>query len=145
MYDHVQVYVCDIGYCFPPPNTTDLSDHYKVVTFLRKLDNRQIRYVGGALGLAYNTLDKMRDVPLEMVAAWLRREDSVMAASGEPTWRSLVNAVRKEGLEGTARDIELGEWKPNTYTWLIIRMKHLTTSPVAVYTVFMLIECKLKK
>ena len=77
--------------------STDLSDHYKVVCYLRKLDDRQIRYVGGALGLAYNTLDKMKEVPSEMVAAWLRREDYVMAASGEPTWRTLVNALRKEG------------------------------------------------
>ena len=62
--------------------------------------------MGGALGLAYDTLDKTKDVPSEMAAAWLRREDYVMAASGEPTWRSLVNALRKEGQEGTARDIE---------------------------------------
>jgi hypothetical protein len=94
--------------CFPL-NTTDLSAHYKVVSYLRELDERQIRYVGGALGLAYNTLDKMKDVPSEMAAAWLRREDYVMAASGEPTWRSLVNALRKEGQEGTARDIEYRE------------------------------------
>ena len=87
--------------------TTDLNtDHYKVASYLRRLDDRQIRYVGGALGLAYDTLDKMKDVPSEMTAAWLRREDYVMAASGEPTWRSLVNALRKEGQEGTARDIE---------------------------------------
>ena len=51
-------------------------------------------------------MDKMKDVPSEMVAAWLRREDYVMAASGEPTWRTLVNALRKEGQEGTARGIE---------------------------------------
>ena len=107
--------VYDIGYCFPPPNTIDLSDHYEVISYLRRLDNRQIRCVGGSLGLAYNTLDKMKDIPSEMVAAWLRREDYVMAVSGEPTWRSLVNALRKEGQEGTARDIELGEWKPNMY------------------------------
>ena len=84
----------------------DLSAHYKVASYLRKLDDRQIRYVGGALGLAYDTLDKMKDVPSETAAAWLRREDYVMAASGEPTWRTLVNALRKEGQEGTARDIE---------------------------------------
>ena len=90
----------------PSIYTTDLSTHYKVVSYLRKLDDRQIRYVGGALGLAYNTLDKMKDVPSDMAAAWLRREDYVMAASGEPTWKTLVNALRKEGQEGTARDIE---------------------------------------
>ena len=93
-----------------PLQTIELkSDHYKVASYLRRLDDRQIRYVGGALGLAYDTLDKMKDVPSEMAASWLRREDYVMAASREPTWRSLVNALRKEGQEGTARDIEKNE------------------------------------
>ena len=65
--------------------------------------------MGGALGLAYNTLDKMKDIPSEVAAAWLRREDHIMTISGEPTWRTLVNALRKEGQEGTARDIEEAE------------------------------------
>ena len=87
--------------------TTDLNtDHYKVSSYLRRLDDRQIRYVGGALGLAFSTLDKMKDVPSEVAAAWLLRQDNVTTVSGEPTWRSLVNALRKEGQEGTARDIE---------------------------------------
>ena len=84
----------------------DLSAHYKVASYLRKLDDRQIRYVGGALGLAFSTLDKMKDVPSEVAAAWLIRQDNVTTVSGEPTWRSLVNALRKEGQEGTATDIE---------------------------------------
>ena len=82
------------------------TDHYKVASYLRKLDDRQIRYVGGALGLAFSTLDKMKDVPSEVAAAWLLRQDNVVTVSGEPTWRSLVDALRKEGQEGTARDIE---------------------------------------
>jgi hypothetical protein len=43
-----------------------------------------------------------------MVAAWLRSEDNVMSMSGEPTWRTLVEALRKVGQEGiaVARDIE---------------------------------------
>ena len=91
---------------------TDLStDHFKVTNYLRKLDDRQIRYVGGALGLAYNILDKMKNLPEEMVAAWLRREDFVMSMSGEPTWRTLIQALRKVGQEGTARDIEKAEFE----------------------------------
>ena len=86
---------------------TDLNtDHYKVASYLRKLDDRHIRYVGGALSLAFSTLDKMKEVPSEVAAAWLLRQDNVMTLSGEPTWRTLVNALRKEGQEGTARDIE---------------------------------------
>ena len=73
------------------------------------MDDRQIRYVGGALGLAYDTLDKMKNLPEEMVAAWLLKQDYVMTSSGEPTWRSLVKALRRVGQEGVAREIEEAE------------------------------------
>ena len=69
------------------------------------MDERQIRRVGGALGLTYDVLEKMKALPDDMVAAWLRREDFVVNMSGEPTWRTLVEALRKVGQEGTARDI----------------------------------------
>ena len=70
--------------------------------------------MGGALGLSYNTLHKMTKYPDDMVAAWLRREDFVMSMSGEPTWRTLVEALRKVGQEGTARDIEEKESQSNS-------------------------------
>ena len=85
------------------------TDHFKVTSYLLRLDDCQICYLGGALGLAYDILDKMKALPEEMVAAWLRREDFVMSMSGEPTWRTLVEALRKVGQEGTARDIEAKE------------------------------------
>ena len=75
------------------------------------MDERQIRRVGGALGLTYDILEKMKTLPDDMVAAWLRREDFVMSMSGEPTWRTLMEALRKVGQEGTARDIEEAETK----------------------------------
>ena len=56
--------------------------------------------------MSYSKLRKMTTYPNDMVAAWLRREDFVLDASGEPTWRSLVKALRKIGQEGIARDIE---------------------------------------
>ena len=62
--------------------------------------------MGGALGLAFSTLDKMKDVPSEVAAAWLLKQDNVMTVSGEPTWRALVDALRREGQEGTAIEIE---------------------------------------
>ena len=65
--------------------------------------------MGGALGLYYSKLRKMTKYPDDMVAAWLRREDSVMSMTGEPTWRTLVEALRRVGQEGTARDIETAE------------------------------------
>ena len=85
------------------------SDHFKVTHYLHNLDKDHICTVGGALGLSYSKLCKMTKYPDDMVAAWLRREDFVMSMSGEPTWRTLVEALRKVGQEGTARDIEEAE------------------------------------
>ena len=62
--------------------------------------------MGGALGLSYSKLRKMTKYADDMVAAWLRREDFVRSMSGEPTWRTLVEALRKVGQEGIASDIE---------------------------------------
>ena len=69
------------------------------------MDEGHIYEVGGALGLAYDKLRRMTKFPDEMVAAWLRREDIVMNVSGRPTWRTLVEALRRVGQEGIARDI----------------------------------------
>ena len=82
--------------------------HQKATEYLQVLDNDQIRAVGVALGLAYSSLRRM-NTPGEMVVAWLNRQDLVMQASGQPTWQSLVNALRKQGQEGIARDIEENE------------------------------------
>ena len=62
--------------------------------------------MGGALGASYSKLHKMTKYPDDMVAAWLRREDFVMSMSGEPTWRTLVEALKKVGQERTARGSE---------------------------------------
>ena len=82
------------------------SHHYKVVNYLHGLTRQQIRHLGGALGLMYSTLEKMSDYPDDMVAAWLRKEDNVIPESGEPSWRSLVQALKKIGQEGVAGKIE---------------------------------------
>ena len=76
--------------------------------------------MGGALGLSYSKLRKMTKYPDDMVAAWLRREDFVMSMSGEPTWRTLVEALRIVGQEGTARDIEEKE----RLVEAIVRLSH---------------------
>ena len=85
------------------------ADHYKVTTHLQGLNIQHIRNVGGALGLSFNAMERMNTFPDDMVAAWLRREAFVMSMSGEPSWRTLVEALRKVGQEGTARDIEEAE------------------------------------
>ena len=61
--------------------------------------------LGQALGLSYPTLDKMNELPSEMVAAWLNRQDNVFHQSGEPTWMGLVDALEKIGQAGIAKDI----------------------------------------
>jgi hypothetical protein len=62
-----------------------------------------------------------------MVAAWLRKEDNVMSMSGEPTWRTLVEALRKVGLNAMARDIQKKEKEVDEQTLLrddvIFRLK----------------------
>ena len=85
------------------------SDSFKVISHLQKLDSDQMIDVGGALGLSYSKLRKMTKFPDDMVASWLRREDFVVSKSGEPTLRTLVEALRMVGQEGTARDIEKAE------------------------------------
>ena len=70
------------------------SSHFEVSSCLGLLDEDQILSVGGALGLAYNVLKKMKSLPGDMVAAWLRKEDFV---SEEPTWRTLIEALKRVG------------------------------------------------
>ena len=48
--------------------------------------------------------------PDEMVAAWLNRQDNVLQQSGEPTWSTLEEALRKIGQTGLAEDVK-GEHK----------------------------------
>ena len=58
--------------------------------------------MGGALGLAYDIIEKMKELPEDMVAAWLRKEDYVRE---EPTWNSLVKALKSVGQAGIAQKI----------------------------------------
>ena len=53
------------------------SSQFEVSSCLGLLDEDQIISVGGALGLDYNVLMKMKKLPGDMVAAWLRKEDFV--------------------------------------------------------------------
>ena len=51
-------------------------------------------------------LEKMQNLPDDMVKAWLRKEDRVKEKSGDPlTWRVLVAALQKIGQNGVADDI----------------------------------------
>lgn len=48
----------------------------------------------------------MTSFPDEVVAAWLNRQDNVLQHSGEPTWSTLEDALRKIGQTGLAEDVK---------------------------------------
>ena len=74
--------------------------------YLKNLSSADIQRLGEALGLLYPTLQKMSSFPDEMVAAWLNRQDNVLSCSGEPTWSTLEDALRKIGQTGLAEDVK---------------------------------------
>ena len=83
-----------------------MKDLYKVNGYLMDLDNRQIVQVGLALGMNYAKLKRMNNLPEDMVAAWLRREDDVVEVSGVPTWKVLSEALKDTGQTGLAMKIQ---------------------------------------
>ena len=89
----------------PPPPGLTMADHYAVTKHLRQLSNLDLIGVGGALGLYYPHLRKMNPLLEELVAAWLNREDNV---SGDPSWASLIKALRDINQPGIAQKIEEG-------------------------------------
>ena len=101
----------------PPASTTSTDkasplamDHLINVTdSLRDLNNEQIIKVGAKLGLSFPALQRMKTLPEDMVAAWLREEDKVTITSGPPSWISLVTALEAVGQMGIASKIRKGE------------------------------------
>ena len=47
----------------------------------------------------------MSPLPEEMVAAWLSKEDNVLKRTGQPTWSSLADALKRTGQAGLAEKI----------------------------------------
>ena len=83
-----------------------MRHHYKISSCLLDLDNQQIVQVGLALGMNYAKLKRMRSLPGDMVAAWLRREDDVLEVSGVPTWKVLSEVLKDTGQTGLAMKIQ---------------------------------------
>ena len=83
-----------------------MRHHYEVSSYLLDLDDQQIIQVGLALGMNYAKLKRMRSLPGDMVAAWLRREDDVLEVSGVPTWKALTEALKDNGQTGLAMKIQ---------------------------------------
>lgn len=75
--------------------------HREICRYLDPMEPRQIIDLGGELGLQHKKLNKMTNLPSEMVAAWLRGENSC-----NPTWSSLAEALKEIGQNGIAGKIE---------------------------------------
>lgn len=78
----------------------------KVCLHLKPLENRDLILLGQALGLLRSNLKKMKDLPEDMIDAWLNRTDHVLETSGEPTWKSLCDALKEIGQIGIVTDIQ---------------------------------------
>ena len=87
-------------------HSTGVKHHFEISRCLGDLDNEQIVQVGLALGMNYAKLKRMRSLPGDMVAAWLRREDDVLEVSGVPTWKALAEALKDNGQTGLAMKIQ---------------------------------------
>lgn len=81
------------------------TDHSRICQFLNTMNEEDIRRLGAVLGILYSKLEKMKTLPDEMVAAWLRREDDVQERSGKPSWSRLADALQDIGQTGIATDI----------------------------------------
>ena len=81
-----------------------MSDHFNVTQYLSDLSPKKIITLGGALGLFYPNLKKMKHPLEDMVEAWLRKDDQVLK-SGHPSWKSLVNALESTENIGIAEKI----------------------------------------
>ena len=82
-----------------------MSDCFKITRFINELENEVIIELGQALGLSRSKLRRMRNMPGDMVAAWLCQEDNVIRTSGDPTWPTLATALDSIGQGGTAMTI----------------------------------------
>ena len=82
-----------------------MKHHFEISRHLRDLDNDQIVDLGAALGIKHPKLMRMRILPGDMVAAWLRREDDVLDV-GDPSWKILSEALKNCGQKGLAREIQ---------------------------------------
>ena len=84
----------------------DENDWLEITRYLMKLDTNQIKRLGGELGLSVFNLERMQNLPDDLVKAWLRKEDRVRETSGDPlTWEALVRALQRIGQRGIADDI----------------------------------------
>ena len=82
-----------------------MGNLFEITRYLSDLSNEQLIDLGGALGLYFPTLRRMKDLPNDMVAAWLLRQEDVLETSGEPTYERLAKALEQIGQNGLAKDV----------------------------------------
>ena len=84
----------------------EMADHHDVCQEIKNLSQKQLISLGDELGLSYPRLKEMTGpLPEEMVAAWLSKEDDVLKRTGQPTWRSLADALKRIGHADIANKI----------------------------------------
>ena len=84
------------------------------------MECEQIRELGGALGLNHSKLKRMKELPADMVAAWLREEDYVFSISGHPTWSTLRKALEDMGQTGIAAEIHADSFQATRVPHVVI-------------------------
>ena len=84
------------------------KDHFDVCESLKILKDKELVKLGTALGLLYSNLDRMKNLPDDLVDAWLKEMDNVEEKSGSPSWTSLISALESIGQGGVASTIKKG-------------------------------------
>ena len=82
-----------------------MVDHHDVCQEINNLSQEELINLGDELGLSYPRLKQMTPLPEEMVAAWLSKEDIVLKRTGQPTWSSLADALKRIGQASLAEKI----------------------------------------
>ena len=83
------------------------DDHVEIKKYLSKLSKYQVTELGLHLGLSYRWLsdrERSESYRNDVVDAWLKRQDNVLKVC-PPTWRNLVEALRKVKQNGIASEI----------------------------------------
>ena len=81
----------------------------EISEYLDRMDNARILKLGVTLGLNYIKLKKNMNSEtflLDTIHAWLQKEDGVLKM-GNPTWRTLVNALNSKGVGQTGIAAEI--------------------------------------
>ena len=91
-----------------------MENLHDICIYLKDLSIQHIQELGLALGLKYPNLQKMTNLPQDMVAAWLRQED--MVPRNPPTWITLADKLNSIGQTGIAQSVHSGTSLTKTST-----------------------------